>query len=70
MTAKTKQPTLSPQGMSRLKDILPLLPFKKSTLWRMVKDGTFPQPIKFGTHCTAWKNSEVLAWIEQQGGKA
>ncbi|UTO04917.1 AlpA family phage regulatory protein [Moraxella sp. FZLJ2107] len=65
-----KQPTLSPQGMSRLKDILPLLPFGKSTLWRMVKDGTFPQPIRFGTHCTAWKNSEVLAWIEQQGGKA
>lgn len=64
----TNQTTLSPQGMSRLKDILPLLPFGKSTLWKMVKNGTFPQPIKFGTHCTAWKNADILAWIDEQGG--
>lgn len=60
------QATLPPQGMSRAKDILPLLPFTKSTLWRKVKNGTFPQPIRLGTHCTAWKNQDVLDWIDAQ----
>lgn len=47
------EPTLPTQGMSRAKDILPLLPFAKSTLWRKVKSGKFPQPVRFGTNCTA-----------------
>lgn len=60
--------TLPPQGMSRAKDILPLLPFGKTTLWRKVKNGQFPKPTQLSTHCTVWKNSDVLAWIAQQGG--
>lgn len=38
------EPTLPTQGMSRAKDILPLLPFAKSTLWRKVKSGSSPSP--------------------------
>lgn len=69
MTTKSQQShTLHPQGMSRAKDILPLLPFGKRTLWRKVKSGEFPQPVRFSTNCTAWKNADVLAWIDEQGG--
>lgn len=32
------------------------------TLWRWVKDGKFPQPVKLGPGSTRWRESDVLAW--------
>lgn len=43
-----------------------LLPFSGSTLWRMVKAGKFPAPIKFGPKTTAWKVADLRSWLAQQ----
>ena len=51
---------------SRLKDTLAPLPFSASTLWRKVKAGTFPKPIKLSDRVTCWKVSEVRAWMAAQ----
>ena len=56
--------TLPPQGYSRAKEILPLLPFSKTTLWDWSKDGRFPKPYRISSTITAWKNSEVIDWLE------
>lgn len=64
----TNKPTLPKDGLSRFNDIRHLIPMSRSTVWRMVKQGKFPKPTRITSHCTVWKNSEVLAWIEQQGG--
>ena len=40
-----------------------LLPVSPATIWRFVKDGTFPQPFKLGENCTVWDASEVDAWL-------
>lgn len=42
------------------------LPFSAPTLWRKVKAGTFPKPIKLSERVTAWKVGDVRAWIEAQ----
>ena len=39
------------------------LPFSAPTLWRKVKAGTFPKPIKLSERVTAWKVGDVRAWI-------
>ncbi|WP_173026105.1 AlpA family transcriptional regulator [Acidovorax sp. SRB_14] len=39
------------------------LPFSAPTLWRKVKAGTFPKPIKLSERITAWKVGDVRAWI-------
>jgi len=46
------------------------LPFSANTLWRKVKAGEFPQPIKLGPRITAWKAGEVRAWINAQAATA
>lgn len=43
------------------------LPFSAPTLWRKVKDGTFPKPIKLSERVTAWRVGDVRAWIAEQG---
>ena len=43
-----------------------LLPFSAPTLWRMVKAGTFPKPIKLSARVTAWNVGAVRAWLLAQ----
>jgi len=42
------------------------LPFSAPTLWRKVKAGTFPKPIKLSERVTAWNVGTVRAWITAQ----
>ena len=53
----------SNQGFIRQKRLLGLLAFSAPTLWRKVKAGTFPKPIKLGANMTAWKVEEVHQWM-------
>ena len=52
------------QGMSRAKDILPLLPFSRTTLHEWSRDGRFPAGIRLSPTMVAWRNSDVIKWIE------
>jgi predicted DNA-binding transcriptional regulator AlpA len=53
---------LHPDGYTRQRQLLERIPISPATLWRKVKSGEFPRPVKLSAGCTAWKNSEVLAW--------
>ena len=35
----------------------------RSPLYARIKAGTFPAPVKLGSHAVAWVESEVEAWI-------
>ncbi len=50
-------------GFVRQGLLLRFVPFSKSTLWRRVKAGDFPAPVKLSTGITAWKAEEVRSWI-------
>ena len=55
---------LPPQGMSRASQLIPFLPFGTSTLWAWSRDGRFPAPVKLSPTMTAWRNAEVIEWLE------
>ena len=42
------------------------LPFSAATLWRKVKAGTFPKPVKLSERVTAFKVGEVRSWLATQ----
>ena len=44
--------------------IPPLIPVSRSTWWAGVKDGRFPTPVKLGPRTTAWRVSDIRAFIE------
>ena len=47
-----------------------LIPVSPATLWRWVKAGKFPEPIRLSERVTAWEASKVNAWIEAQASEA
>ena len=47
-------------GYMRQSQLIPIIfPFSPATLWRKVKDGTFPKPIKLAPRITAWRVEDI-----------
>jgi len=42
-----------------------LTSLSRTTVWRKIRDGEFPKPIKLSTHRVAWIESEILDWKRQ-----
>lgn len=51
------------QGISRLKKVCMMTGLSKSTIYAWVRAGKFPAPIKLSPSMTAWRNNDVLDWI-------
>lgn len=51
------------ESFLRLKQVVELTSISKATIWRWVKNGTFPKPIKITSRVTVWKSSDIQAYI-------
>ncbi|ATH77118.1 AlpA family transcriptional regulator [Halomonas sp. 141] len=47
----------------RIKDVMDRTGLARSTVYKYISLGQFPQPIKLGTRAVAWVEREVEAWI-------
>ena len=57
-------------GYVRLADLRPIIPLSDSTIWRRVRAGTFPAPVKLSERVTAWRADDVRRWLDEQGKEA
>jgi prophage regulatory protein len=46
------------------------LPISANSVWRLVREGQFPKPIKLSPGVTAWLIEDIEAWEEQKIGGA
>jgi prophage regulatory protein len=49
----------------RLPQVLTYIPVSKATMWRWVKAGTFPAPVKLSSNVTAWRVENVRRWMAE-----
>lgn len=50
----------------RIEDVLEMTGLSRSSLYRRIKDGTFPEPLRLGgdaSRAVGWLEPEVIAWI-------
>lgn len=53
-------------GFARLPEILSTCSIGRTTVWRLVKENRFPQPVKpspFGPAVTVWRRDEIAAFV-------
>jgi prophage regulatory protein len=48
----------------RWRELKKRVPFGRTTIWAMCKEGRFPKPYRIGKLAIAWRSDEVQAWIE------
>lgn len=65
MKHQTSSDNLAGRYLRQSQLIPNILPFSAATLWRKVRAGDFPQPVRMG-RVTAWKADAVIQWLEQQ----
>lgn len=63
--AEYVQPTVNPDRLLRIKQVLEIFPVSRTTWWDGVKTGRYPKGIKLGERTTAWRASEIDALIDR-----
>jgi prophage regulatory protein len=57
---------MSLETIIRIKELLIVLAVSRATLWRWIRDGAFPAPLRLGTFARGWKRSDIQAWIDSR----
>ena len=52
----------------RLPEVMNTVGLKKSAIYKKVKAGEFPAPIKLGPHANGWLESAVRGWVKKKAG--
>ena len=47
----------------RIRTVLERTGLSRSTVYRKVQEGTFPQSVKLGEHASGWRESDLNQWI-------
>ena len=50
----------------RHKELIPLLGVSGSAIWLWTRNKKFPQPVKLAENTTAWKASDIDAWVQSR----
>jgi prophage regulatory protein len=50
----------------RARKVLVATDLSKSTLWRLMKAGEFPQKIQLGPRAVVWRAEEIIRWCEDR----
>ena len=50
----------------RIKDVLQKTGLKRSSLYRLIKKGEFPNQIEIGPRARAWSGSSVTQWMNER----
>lgn len=47
-----------------VRDVASRLAVSRSSIYRLLKESDFPKPLRIGEGRTAWREDEIVAWIE------
>ncbi|POS09189.1 MULTISPECIES: helix-turn-helix transcriptional regulator [Burkholderia] len=50
----------------RLVGVLDTVGVKKTTLYRWIREGTFPAPVQLGARSVGWRAADVEQWVESR----
>lgn len=69
--AHSQKPVTPRDRLLRLPDVEALTGCKKSTIYKLMKEGRFPSSVRITDRASAWSEAAVLQWVQQrieQGG--
>lgn len=55
------------KGLLKLKHVIAATGLSKSSVYALLRDEKFPEPVRLGARCTRWRMVDIQAWIDQVG---
>lgn len=62
--AHSTKPAVPRDRLLRLPEVETITGCKKSTIYKLMKEGTFPACVRVTARMAAWPESAVLAWVQ------
>lgn len=59
----------APGRLLKMADLVRETSLHRATIYRRIKDGSFPAPIHLGAQRVAWAEREIETWKRQQLGE-
>jgi prophage regulatory protein len=59
---------VAPRMFVRLPAVLTTTGLGRSTIYRLVAEGSFPSPVKLGRRAVAWRWTDIEQWGRTRGG--
>ena len=53
-------------AMLRVPGVIKKVGLCRITIWKKIKDGTFPAPIELGPNSIGWPEVEITTWLKSQ----
>jgi prophage regulatory protein len=60
------RPQVKRDRLLKLPEVEHLVALKKSTIYNLVKQGKFPRCVQQGPRSVAWKEADVLQWVQDR----
>lgn len=51
------------QKLLRLPQVIERTSLRRSTIYEMMRDGSFPKPVKLNLRSNGWIDSEITDWV-------
>jgi len=58
----------APPAFYRLRDVMRITALSRSTVYRRIAEGRFPEPVHLGGRASAWSSVALQTWIEDPEG--
>ena len=55
--------TATTDRLLHLSEVLSRTALGRSSIYRMMRDGSFPEPLKVGVRPVRWRESEIEGWL-------
>lgn len=52
-----------PEKILRMRTVLDRTGLSRSTIYRMMREGTFPRQVEISEHCRGWRESSINRWM-------
>jgi prophage regulatory protein len=63
-----ERPMSNSEKIIRLKTVLARTGLSRSTMYRKIKEGTFPCQVRISIHGAGWRESAINCWIDDPVG--
>lgn len=68
--AHQSKPVVPRDRLIRLPEVENVCGVKSSTIYMMLKKGSFPQPVRLSARMVAWPETAVLQWVQDRINQA
>jgi prophage regulatory protein len=55
----------TPTRLLRLPEVIRLTGYSRDSIYRLAREGKFPQRIELSERASRWREDEIAKWIEQ-----